>query len=278
MKKRCLLACGLLALPILALVPGRGGKKRLPFSGRNFAHRGLHSPDQHIPENSLSAFGMAADAGYGMELDVQLSRDGQVVVFHDDDLKRACGREARVSELTWPELSTLSLFGTGERIPLFSQVLDLVSGRTPLIVELKSGVQYRDLCRKTLRLLRDYSGDACIESFDPRIVMWFRFHAPELLRGQLAQPPKLYRKDGQPALVGFLLGNTFLNFAAGPEFIAYRIGPKPLPVRLAETMGAMRVGWTSHSWENEAGRDAVIFEYYRPEPLFLPDTSAHKEA
>ena len=271
MKKRSLIALGLLALPVALLAPGRGGKKAAPFRGGNFAHRGLHTPDKRIPENSLPAFARAAEAGYGMELDVQLSRDGQVVVFHDDDLKRVCGREERVDELTWPELHALSLCGTEERIPLFSQVLDLAAGRTPLIVELKTGKRNRELCRKTLALLRAYPGKACVESFDPRIVAWFRFRAPELLRGQLAQLPARYREDGQPAFLGFILGNTLLNFMARPEFIAYQIGPRPLPVRLAEALGALRVGWTSHGREHEAGRDAVIFEFYRPEPHFSPN-------
>ena len=269
MKKSAFVALGLLALPILLAAPGRGGKKKLPFQGRNFAHRGLHTPDKQIPENSLAAFGRAAEAGYGMELDVQLSRDGQVVVFHDDDLLRVCGREERVEALTWPELHALSLCGTEERIPLFSQVLDLVDGRTPLIVELKSGKRNRELCRKTLALLRGYSGEACVESFDPRIVAWFRFHAPELLRGQLAQPPELYKSKAPAAR--FLLGNTLLNFLSRPQFIAYKIGPRPLAVRLAELLGAMRVGWTSHDPENERGRDAVIFEFYRPETRFGSD-------
>lgn len=271
MKKRGFIALGLAALPVLLLAPGRGGRKNAPFRGRNFAHRGLHTPDKRIPENSLAAFGLAAEEGYGMELDVQLSRDGQVVVFHDDDLLRVCGREERVDALTWPELHALSLCGTEERIPLFSQVLELVRGRTPLIVELKSGRRNRELCRKTLALLRGYSGDACIESFDPRIVAWFRFHAPDLLRGQLAQPPAKYRADGHPPIISFLLGNTLFNFAGRPQFIAYRIGPRPLPVRLAEAMGALRVGWTSHEKQNERGRDAVIFEFYRPEHRFDPD-------
>ncbi len=274
MKKRAFVALGLLALPILLAAPGRGGKKKLPFQGRNFAHRGLHTPDKQIPENSLAAFGRAAEAGYGMELDVQLSRDGQVVVFHDDDLLRVCGREERVDELTWPELHALSLCGTEERIPLFSQMLELVNGRTPLIVELKSGKRNRKLCQDTLALLREYPGDVCIESFDPRIVAWFRFHAPELLRGQLAQPPELYKSKAP--IVRYFLGYTLLNFLSRPQFIAYKIGPRPLTVRLAELLGAMRVGWTSHDPANEAGRDAVIFEFYRPETRFGPDPHDHR--
>ena len=272
MKKRCLfLAAGLAAaaaVPIALLAPGRAsGEKKAPFLGRNFAHRGLHTPDKQVPENSLAAFRAAVENGYGMELDVQLSKDGQVVVFHDDNLLRVCGREERVDELTLMELRTLSLCGTGERIPVFSQVLKQVGGRTPLIVELKSGPRNTELCEKTLALLRDYDGDFCVESFDPRIVAWFRRNAPDLLRGQLSQPCELFRREQGP-LMSFLLSHTLLNFLGRPQFIAYKIGPRPALVRLVELFGAMRVGWTSHGEENEKGRDAVIFEFYHPRVFY----------
>ena len=266
MKKRHILAAGcLLAAPFVLLAPGQASEsKKAPFTGRNFAHRGLHSEDQSVPDNSRKAFSLAVEAGYGMELDVQLSRDGQVVVFHDDTLLRACGVDARVDELDYAELKALSLFGTEERIPLFSEVLELVDGRTPLIVELKTGARNDELCEKTYAFLRTYPGAYCIESFHPLIVAWFRFHAPNVLRGQLAQLPEDYVRAGRRITEGLVLGNTLLNVAARPQFIAYRIGPKPLTVRFAEALGAMPVGWTSHSRDSEAGRDAVIFEYYKP--------------
>ena len=266
MKFKHLLAAGcLLAAPVVLLAPGQApDSKKAPFLGRNFAHRGLHSEDQSVPENSLEAFERAAAAGYGMELDVQLSRDGQVVVFHDDTLDRACGVAARVDELDYDELSKLSLFGTQARIPLFSEVLALIRGRTPLIVELKTGARNDELCEKTWALLRTYPGAFCIESFNPLIVAWFRFHAPTVLRGQLAQLPEEYVRSGRKIAEALVLGNTLLNVAARPQFIAYRIGPKPFAVRFAEALGAMPFGWTSHSRDSEAGRDAVIFEYYTP--------------
>jgi glycerophosphoryl diester phosphodiesterase len=270
MKIRHLVAAGCLAAaPFVLLAPGQApDSKKAPFLGRNFAHRGLHSEDQSVPENSLKAFSLAAEAGYGMELDVQLSRDGQVVVFHDDTLDRACGVASRVDELDYDELKTLSLFGTEERIPLFSEVLALVDGRTPLIVELKTGHRNDELCEKTWEMLRTYPGAYCIESFHPLIVAWFRFHAPTVLRGQLAQLPEEYVRGGRKIAEAVVLGNTLLNAAARPQFIAYRIGPKPLAVRFAEALGAMAFGWTSHSRDSEAGRDAVIFEYYRPDVRF----------
>ncbi len=187
MKTLTKLALGagcLLALPPLLLAPGRAPKgKRAPFAGRNFAHRGLYTADQRVPENSLAAFQLAAEAGYGMELDVQLSRDGEVVVFHDETLDRICFVPGRVDELDSAVLCRLPLCGTEETLPRLREVLDLVAGRTPLIVELKTGRRRRELCEKTLKLLRDYPGAACVESFDPRIVAWFRFHAPGLPNG-----------------------------------------------------------------------------------------------
>ena len=139
MKKRNILL--LAAVPFLLLAPGRASAgQKAAFIRRNYAHRGLHTKDQSIPENSLRAFGLAVENGYGMELDVQLSKDGQVVVFHDDTLNRICGVDKRVDEMTYEELKKLSLAGSiNDHIPLFSEVLAMVNGDTPLIVELKTG-------------------------------------------------------------------------------------------------------------------------------------------
>lgn len=251
------------ALPLLAVAPGRASRRqKAPFVGRNFAHRGLHSRDKSVPENSLEAFRIAAENGYGIELDVQLSRDGQVVVFHDDTLDRVCGVNARVDEKTLDELRELRLCGSEYTIPLFTEVLDVIRGRGPLIVELKTGKRNRELCEKTYAILEQYRGDVCVESFNPFIVAWFKFHAKDMLRGQLAAPQEEYHM--LPKIQRFVLSNTLLNFVARPNFIAYKIGRRPLTVRLSEMMGAIKVGWTSHEPRNEKGRDAVIFEFYKP--------------
>ena len=224
-------AVAAVGLPLILLAPGRATKRqKAPFMGMNFAHRGLHSRDKSVPENSLEAFELASRAGYGMELDVQLSKDGQVVVFHDDTLERVCGVNARVDELTYEEL--------------------------------KNGKRNRELCEKTYKLLSDYRGEVCIESFNPMIVGWFRRHAKDLVRGQLAMPASYY--DGIKKPLAFLMSRGFTNILCRPQFIAYRIGKKPLTVRLAEKMGAMKVAWTSHEPKNEKGNDAVIFEFYKP--------------
>lgn len=253
-----------LAMPFFLIAPYKASEeKKAPFIRRNFAHRGLHTEDKSIPENSLAAFEAAAVRGYGIELDVQLSKDGQVVVFHDDTLNRVCGVDARVDEMTYEELQTLRLCETEYTIPLFSEVLACVDGRGPLIVELKTGKRNRELCEKTYALLKAYAGDYCIESFHPAMVAWFRFHAREVLRGQLAGPA-LERFNGKNTIM-HIAGNCMLNFIGRPQFIAYCIGEKSFWVRMAEKMGAMRVAWTSHDPKNEQGNDAVIFEFYQPE-------------
>ncbi len=268
--KTFLSLAGIAGAAAFLLAPGSASEEqKKTFRGVRFAHRGLYDADQTIPENSLPAFRRAADAGYGIELDVQLSRDGRVVVFHDDTLNRMClpGEEApvRVDSRTFDELSALRLASSDERIPLFREVLELVGGRVPLLVELKTGPRRRELCEKTTALFRAYGGPFCIESFDPRIVLWYRQNAPKILRGQLAEPPHYYVKDEKmPAAEGFVLGNTLLNAAARPQFIAYRIGDIPFTVRAAEKMGAMRFRWTSREEGDAPDADAVIFEHYRP--------------
>ena len=150
----------ILALAVLAglwlflIAPGRASReKRAPFEGRAFAHRGLYEPDQSVPENSLEAFRRAVEAGCGAELDVQRTRDGQIVVFHDDSMQRACGVDKPIRDFTYEELQAFPLFGTEARIPLFSDVLAVFGGKQPLIVELKYGPDWALLCEATRRML-----------------------------------------------------------------------------------------------------------------------------
>ena len=97
---------------------------------------------------------------------------------------------------------------------------------------------------------------------------WFRFHAPELLRGQLAMPAERYENFSKP--LAFALSHGLMNFVCRPQFMAYRIGRRPLTVHIAEKLGAMKVAWTSHEPKNERGKDAVIFEFYKPSVKFDP--------
>ena len=240
-------------------------ERRAPFMDRNYAHRGLHKKDKTVPENSLPAFRRAVKAGYGVELDVHITADDQLVVFHDDTLGRMVpdAPEGRIETFTLAELQKMRLAKTEETIPSFDEVLEVLGGRVPLILELKSGPKNDLLCILTAKRLSSYDGPVCIESFDPFILRWFKKHAPEYLRGQLAQKPKDY-KEALAEPLAILVGNLLTNVFARPHFVSYRIGPKPVTVRLCESMGAMKAGWTSRKWEHEKDYDMVIFEHYRP--------------
>lgn len=269
-----LAALGILLLA--AVLPGRpSSAQRAMLQNRHFAHRGLHTADKTVPENSMPAFLAAGAAGYGIELDLQLSRDGEVVVFHDDTLSRVTGASGRLDARDWAALRTLRLCGSEEGIPRFEELLARLAAQGsagPLIIELKTGPRNPLLCQKTLELLRGYPGAFCIESFDPRILAWFRRHAPEVLRGQLSQPYAEFRKGGLPPVRAFALSRCLGSFAARPQFIAWGPGPKNLLVRLAEGFGALRVRWTVRPEDTprlealRAGYDGLIFEFFTPGP------------
>lgn len=272
MGKKAVIAaciCGI-ALPIYLFAPGIVSKKRKDsFRGKNYAHRGLFSEDQQIPENSMPAFRKAIENGYGIELDVQFSKDRKVVVFHDDDLKRACGVDKNVCDLDYSELLQLSLFNTDNRIPLFTDVLRLIKGQVPLIVELKTGKTNKELCQSVYEILKEYPGQYCIESFNPLIVSWFRFHAPGVFRGLLTQSKAEFLKGPNiDNKLAFVLGNILLNPLVRPHFIAHRLEKESLPVRIAYAFGSLKFGWTSHSRRNELNADSLIFEHYDPPTTF----------
>ena len=250
--------------------PAPGSKdKGAGFTRRNYAHRGLHTRDKTVPENSLAAFRAAAEKGYGIELDVQLSADGEVVVFHDATLDRVCGVEGKLEDRTLAQLQELRLCGTEEQIPLFRDVLELVAGRSPLIVELKTTARRDELCRKTDELLRAYEGDYCIESFDPRIVRWFKKNHMSVFRGQLITAYKDYRAEGQNVLTAFALSHGFLNVLGRPHFLAMKEGWSCFSLKFCMSLGAVPAVWTvrdpEHARQLRGGKDIIIFEHYRPD-------------
>ncbi|MDO4294404.1 MAG: glycerophosphodiester phosphodiesterase family protein [Eubacteriales bacterium] len=189
------------------------------FSQVFFAHRGLHDGNRLVPENSLAAFSRAVKAGYGIELDVQLSGDGVPVVFHDATLSRMCGIDRRVDELTFRELRELSLAGTGERIPSFAEALELVAGQVPLLVELKMDRIDMEIPRRADALLSSYPGRYCIESFHPLALWWYRKNRPRIFRGQLSTNFNIENRTLSP--FQYLFGKMVLNVIGRPDFISY---------------------------------------------------------
>lgn len=248
--------------------------QRRPFTARSFAHRGLFDESQTRPENSLPAFAAAVEAGYGIELDVQFTRDRQLVVFHDGTLERMTGAAGRVCEHTYAEIAALPLKGTDCCAPLLGQVLALVDGRAPLILEIKSEYRFgrryvAELCAAVMAALEGYDGDYCIESFDPRVLLWLRRNAPQVLRGQLADCTGEYRRNGAGWLAAFVLSHCVGNFLGRPQFIAWCPARRNRAIRLIALMGAMMVYWTALPGDDTARiqreNDAVIFQWCLPE-------------
>ncbi len=211
----------LLAAYLMALRPNVGRQEGMrPFEEVYIAHRGLHDNSAPWPENSLPAFSRAAEAGFGIELDVQLTADDVLVVFHDEALERVCGDPRKLHEVPYSELRDLRLFGTDVIIPTLAEVLALVGGRVPLVVEIKSEGRWRETTRRTAEMLDGYDGVYCVESFHPMVVRWFRENRPGVLRGQLAA--NCFREPNSlDTPTRFLLTNLLLNFLAKPDFIAY---------------------------------------------------------
>lgn len=244
-------------------------RRKSDFFARHtlFAHRGLYD-NKEIPENSLTAFAKAAEAGYGIELDTHITSDGVTVVFHDDTLTRMCGVEGTIEKMTYAELCGLRLGGTDEKIPTFDEVLALVNGRVPLIVEVKGTTTDTAVCAKTAERLDNYGGEYCIESFNPFYVKWFGDNRPDVIRGQLS----CRMRDGKKLSIrlrDFLLENMLLNFLSRPDFAAYCIDDcDKLSFRLARAFGAVPVAWTVRS-QDELEKSkrlytSFIFEKFIP--------------
>lgn len=251
------LLCGILGalllifLVFLFLIKPRSVKKRpdtTPFVGKEYAHRGLHN--KNVPENSLRAFHGAVERGLGIELDLQLSKDGQVVVVHDFDLKRVAGLENKVKDLTAEELSRVSLGGKGDGVPTLKEVLEIVDGKVPLIIELKIPGMDCSVCPKAFEILDQYEGPYCIESFHPLAISWVRKNRPHVLRGQLSSNFFGHKEEGSKIQL-FAVKNLLLNFLAKPDFIAYDIRyPNTWAFRLCCGLWkAFPVGWTIRTKE-----------------------------
>lgn len=219
-----------------------GGK---PYDSRfmcDYAHRGLHG--KTVPENSLTAFEKACENNYGIELDVQLSKDGKVMVFHDYSLKRMTGLDKKLCELNESELQSLTLKDSGETIPTLENVLRLVDSRVPLLVELKGESIDSSLCGKVAELLKEYKGDYCIESFNPLLIKVMKKYLPDAYYGQLYTNVCRDKKKYSP--LNILLTGMVFNFIARPDFIAYNKHDRnAFPVKIATVVfKAPKFVWT----------------------------------
>lgn len=180
------------------------------------AHRGYHGPG--VPENSCAAFRAAVRNGYPIELDVHATRDDVLVVFHDDNLARMTGYDKAIEDCTFEEIRTLVLDATEEKIPALSEVLDAVSGRAGLLIEIKTPSRPGRVEELLSQQLDRYMGKFAVVSFDPRILRWFVINRPLFIRGQISGGMK---GKNLPVLPRFLLKNLIVTLMSRPDFIAY---------------------------------------------------------
>ncbi len=267
-----IIICSIVLLLILLyffMILGRTKKNRMEkFKKWSYAHRGLHS--NGIPENSMAAFRAALEAGYGIELDVHLLKDGNLAVIHDGALVRTTGADGFIEDLTTADLKNYPLEGTAETIPTFREVIELFAGKAPLIVELKpERGNHAALADATCRMLDEYDIDYCMESFDPRAVAWLKKHRPDIVRGQLTEDFLRNPKSKLPWILKFLLSKNLLNFMSRPDFVAYKFADRKSTWSLFFCRKQMEsVTWTLTS---QADYDIAvkegwvpIFEGFRP--------------
>ncbi len=253
---------------VLSQIGRRGHNGLCSLRNWNYAHRGLHG--NGVPENSMAAFRKALEHGYGIELDLHLMKDGNLAVIHDASLKRTAGTDVRIEELTLEDLEKYTLDGTGEHIPTFQQVLELYAGKAPLIVELKPvNGNHAALCEAACDLLKDYSGNYCMESFDPRCVWWLKCNRPQIIRGQLSAN-FLTGKSSTPFALRLAMTWNLMNFLTRPDFVAYEFkARKNLSLFLCRKLwGIQGVTWTLRSPEDHETAVSEgwipIFENYVP--------------
>lgn len=259
----------IIVLYLFLIMPRVWGKpSKYPFMGVYYAHRGLHDNQTSAPENSMKAFRNAVKEGYGIELDVQLTKDGVPVIFHDFTLERMCKVPGKVKQMTYLQLQQLQLLDTEEKIPTLEEFLRMVDGHVPLIVELKEEWTDLSLCPAVQKQLSEYKGVYCIESFNPLVLLWYRRYCKKVVRGQLSTN---FRKDGEcKNIFHFFLTHLLTNWLTAPDFIAYNCLFKEEPARriCRKLYKNLAVAWTVKSQEQleslEKDFDLFIFESFIP--------------
>ncbi len=263
---------------IILVHPYNGRRHRMEELQRwYYAHRGFHDNHGDAPENSLLAFRRAVENGYGIELDVRETSDGQLVVCHDDSLQRVAGIDRKISTMTAREVREVVLFQSKQRVPLFRDVLRVIDGKVPVIVEIKCEDRSRtkELCESVAFFLDSYEGPACIESFSPEVLIWYRKHHALTLRGQLSE--RFHFAHWYQNLGGWLLSICALNAFTRPDFIAYNHKHAGLVrYQALRWMHAFGAAWTIRSEQElkNASRDFELFIFEGFHPGKMPESAS----
>ena len=229
-----------------------------------FAHRGLHN--SKFAENTLEAFENAINHGFGIELDVRLTKDNQVVVFHDDNTSRLCGENKKVIDLTLENLRSLKI-NNKHTIPTLQEVLDLVQDRVPIIIEMKNIKGVKNHSELIYNTIKNYTGRIAVKSFNPRLIAWFTKHAPHITRGILASK---FNDTKLPFYQKFILKNLLYIKKVNPHFISYCYGD--MPSKYLKHIDIPLLLWTIRNKDEEEKAlklaNSIIFENYIPQTAF----------
>lgn len=225
------------------------------------AHRGLFDREK-IPENSMLAFDKALEKGYSIEVDVNMTQDGYIVVFHDNSLKRMTGIKNDITTMTLSEIKKFKLLGTENKIPTFEDVLLQVSGKVPILIEVKPNSKYKELMEKLINLLEKYNVKYSIQSFDPRVVYWLKKNTPQISRGQIASKNI---REVKSRILKILLGKMVFNVITKPNFVSYQyLSINEKFYKKQKNKGREVIAWTLKNKEDyEKIRDycdMVVFE------------------
>ena len=207
------------------------------------AHRGLHNVNKGIPENSIIAFEKALKENIAIELDVHMLKDNTFVVFHDDNLKRCCNLDKNIKDLTIKDIKDIKLFNTDYKIPTLSDALDFIDGKVPIVIEVKTDVKAQIICPNLIKILENYKGKYTIKSFDPRMCLWLKKHAPEIIRGLLITDFKKSKKLNilKKIFISCMLFIPYYN----PDFLSISLSMlKTKRVKKARKNGYLVLGWT----------------------------------
>jgi glycerophosphoryl diester phosphodiesterase len=237
--------------------------KRIAFlSAQPYAHRGVHG--RGLIENSRAAFAAAVTAGHGIELDVQISRDVDPFVFHDDTLDRLTNESGPVVERKSVQLAAIPLNGTDETIPSLCDILEMVAGRVPILIEVKSSpISVNATCLAIRRLLEGYPGPVAVMSFNPEISRWFDDHAPRIVHGLVVTEHRGHKRGER---VRGAVVRLLSLWRAKPDFLAYDVRDLPTSAFAARQRqrGLPVLTWTVRTAADErvATRfaDEIIYE------------------
>ena len=242
------------------------------LTARPIAHRGLHDASSGLIENTAGAVRGAIEAGYGVEVDVQISGDGEAMVYHDDTLGRLTEGNERLDRLTGAALKRVAFRSSSEHMITLSDLCDLVGGRATIVIELKSRFDGDErLASRVAEILGAYKGPAAPMSFDPRQVMVLRQKAPRLPCGIVAAKyrPHPYW-DLMPGWMRHGMGYLLTGLVARPQFVAYAVADLPAlaPSFARRILGLPLLAWTvrTEAERQRAARfaDQMIFEEFRP--------------